>query len=144
MPILSCRCSNFNAWKTSWKSFFLTIFDWQALRKFKLFIQYCDHWFKTWLPASRSISVGPEGNFSILHLGMPIFHLWKVFWWWWGGLFDYSVKPGPDLSRSRLSLAMLVTKWAKARYGQVDDQVSQFKDQVLQVDMETLKLSFTF
>ena len=61
-----------------------------------------------------------------------------------GGLFEYSVKPGPDLSRSRLSLAMLVTKWAKARYGQVDDQVSQFKDQVLQVDMETFKLSFTF
>ena len=37
---------------------------------------------------------------------------------------------------------MLVTKWAKASYGQVDDQVSPFKDQVLQVDMETFKLSF--
>ena len=37
---------------------------------------------------------------------------------------------------------MLVTKWAKASYGQVDDLVSPFKDQVLQVDMETFKLSF--
>ena len=30
--------------------------------------------------------------------------------WWWGGLFDYNVKPGPDLSRLSLSLVRLVTR----------------------------------
>ena len=48
----------------------------------------------------------------------------------WGGLFDYSVKPGPDLSRFRVSLVGLVTRSTKARFGQVGDQVSQVKDQV--------------
>ena len=48
----------------------------------------------------------------------------------WGGLFDYSVKPGPDLSRLRLSLVRLVTRSIKARFGQVGDQVSQVEDQV--------------
>ena len=48
----------------------------------------------------------------------------------WGGLFDYSVKPGPDLSRLRLSLVRLVTRSAKARFGQDGNQVSQVKDQV--------------
>ena len=52
-----------------------------------------------------------------------------VGWWWWGGLFDYSVKPGPDLSRLRPSLVLLVTRSIKARFGQVVDQVSQVKDQ---------------
>ena len=47
-----------------------------------------------------------------------------------GGLFDYSVKPGPDLARSRLGLVRLVTRSAKARFSQVGDQVSQVKDQV--------------
>ena len=47
----------------------------------------------------------------------------------WGGLFDYSVKPGPDLSRLRLSLVQLVTRSIKTRFGQVGDQVSQVKDQ---------------
>ena len=60
---------------------------------------------------------------------MPSFHLLKVVWWW-VGLFDYSVKPGPDLSRLRLGLVRLVTRSAKARFGQVGDQVSQVKDQV--------------
>ena len=50
--------------------------------------------------------------------------------WGGGGLFDYSVKPGPDLSRLRLSLVRLVTRSTKARFGQVGDQVSQVKDQV--------------
>ena len=49
-----------------------------------------------------------------------------------GGLFDYSVKSGPDLSRLRLSLVRLVTRSTKARFGQVGDQVSQVKDQVCQ------------
>ena len=49
---------------------------------------------------------------------------------WWVGLFDYSVKQGPDLSRSGLGLVRLVTRSAKARIGQVGDQVSQVKDQV--------------
>ena len=48
----------------------------------------------------------------------------------WGGLFDYSVKPGPDLSKLRLSLVQLVTRSIKARFSQVGDQVSQVKDQV--------------
>ena len=48
----------------------------------------------------------------------------------WGGLFDYSVKPGPDLSRFRVSLVGLVTRSTKARFGQVGDQVNQVKDQV--------------
>ena len=45
----------------------------------------------------------------------------------WVGLFDYSVKPGRDLSRLRLGLVRLVTRSAKARFGQVGNQV---KDQV--------------
>ena len=48
----------------------------------------------------------------------------------WGGLFDYSVKPGVDISRFRLGLVRLVTWSAKARFGQVGSQVSQVKDQV--------------
>ena len=47
-----------------------------------------------------------------------------------GGLFDYSVKPGPDLSRLRLGLVRLVTRSTKARFGQAVDQVGQVKDQV--------------
>ena len=42
-----------------------------------------------------------------------------------GGLFDYSVKPGPHLSRSRLGLVRLLTRTAKAMFGQVGYQVSQ-------------------
>ena len=38
--------------------------------------------------------------------------------------------PGQDLSRFRLGLVRLVTRSAKARFGQVGDQVSQVKDQV--------------
>ena len=34
-----------------------------------------------------------------------------------GGLFDYSVKPGPKLSRSRLGLVRLLTRTAKAMFG---------------------------
>ena len=48
----------------------------------------------------------------------------------WGGLFDHSVKSGPDLSRLRLSLVRLVTRCAKVLFCQVGDQVSQVKDQV--------------
>ena len=48
----------------------------------------------------------------------------------WGGLFNYSVKPVPDLSRFRLGLVRLVTRSAKARFGQVGDKVSKVKDQV--------------
>ena len=40
-----------------------------------------------------------------------------VGWGGVGGLFDYSVKPGPDLSRLRLSLVRLVTRSIKARFG---------------------------
>ena len=36
---------------------------------------------------------------------------------WAGGLFDYSVKPGPDLSRLRLSLVRLVTRPGQPRLG---------------------------
>ena len=50
---------------------------------------------------------------------------------WWGGLFDYSVKSCPDLSRSRLSLVRLVTRSIKARFGQVGDQVGQGQGQEL-------------
>ena len=49
---------------------------------------------------------------------------------WGGGLLDYSAKPCPDLPRLRLSLARLVTRSTKARFGQVGDKVSQVKDQV--------------
>ena len=49
----------------------------------------------------------------------------------WGGLFDYSVKPGPDLLRFRLGLVRLVTRSAKARFGQVGDQVSRGQGQEL-------------
>ena len=44
-----------------------------------------------------------------------------------GGLFDYSVKPGPDLSRSRLGFVRLLTRTTKAMFGY---QVSQVKVQV--------------
>ena len=49
-----------------------------------------------------------------------------------GGLFDYSVKPDPDLSRLRVSLVGLVTRSIKARFGHVGDQVGQVKDQIVQ------------
>ena len=39
----------------------------------------------------------------------------------WGAPFHYSVKPGPDLSKSRLGLVRLVTRSAKDRFGQVGD-----------------------
>ena len=50
--------------------------------------------------------------------------------WGGGGLFDYSVKPGPDLSGFRLGLVRLVTRLVKARFGQAGDQVRKVKDQV--------------
>ena len=46
---------------------------------------------------------------------------------WGGGLFDYSVKPGQELSRLRLSLVRLVTRSIKAWFGQVGDQVAQLQ-----------------
>ena len=61
-------------------------------------------------------SVYPVLPFIILssqRAGRPSFHLLKVVWWC-GGLFDYSVKPGPDLSRSWLGLVRLLTRLAKA------------------------------
>ena len=61
----------------------------------------------------------------------------------WGGLFDYSVKPGPDLSRLRLSLVRLVTRSTKARFGQLGDQVSQVKDQVGQGQGQELDNNYT-
>ena len=64
--------------------------------------------------------------------------------WGGGGLFDYSVKTGPDLSRSRLGLVSLVTKLAKARYGQVEDQVSQVKDQTRLVKSRARSLTIFF
>ena len=60
----------------------------------------------------------------------------------WGGLFDYSVKPGPDLSRFRLGFVKLVTRSANARFGQVGNQVSQVKDQVGQGQGQELDNSF--
>ena len=54
-----------------------------------------------------------------------------------GCLFDYNVKPGPDLPRLKLSLARLT----KARFGQVGDQVSQVKDQVSQVNARARSLT---
>ena len=50
----------------------------------------------------------------------------------WGGVVCLIIvsTPGRDLSRSRLGLVMLVTTSAKARFGQVGDQVSQVRDQV--------------
>ena len=38
--------------------------------------------------------------------------------------------PGPVLSRSMLGLVRLVIRLAKARFGQVGDQLGQVKDQV--------------
>ena len=54
---------------------------------------------------------------------MPYALLWGdgVVGWGGGGLFDYSVKPGPDLSRLRLTMVRLVTRSIKARFGQVGD-----------------------
>ena len=57
-----------------------------------------------------------------------------VGWGDGGGLFDYSVKPGQDLSRSRLGLVRLVIRSAKARFHQVDqvmDDVGQGQGQEL-------------
>ena len=51
-----------------------------------------------------------------------------------GGLFDYSVKNGPHLSRSRLGLVRLLTRTAKAMFGQVgyqDSHVGQGQGQEL-------------
>ena len=51
-------------------------------------------------------------------------------WGGGGGLFDYSVNPGPDLSRLRLSLVRLVTRSIRTRFGKVGDQVRQVKGQI--------------
>ena len=56
---------------------------------------------------------------------------------------------GPDLSRFRLSLVRLVTRSAKARFGQVGNQVSKVKDQVSQgqgqeLDNNVLKFKSIF
>ena len=68
-----------------------------------------------------------------------------------GGLFDYSVKPGPDLSRSRIGFVRLLTRTAKAMFGQVGYQVSQVNDQVGQgqdqeldncIEDDTIKISW--
>ena len=75
-------------------------------------------------------SVNPVLPFEIPKTRNAKFSTKKVYWWGGGGLFDYSVKPGPDLSRSRLGLVKLLTKTAKAMFAQVDYQVSQVKDQV--------------
>ena len=45
-------------------------------------------------------------------------------------MFDYSVKPGLHLSRSRLGLVRLVTLSANARFDQVGDQISKVRGQV--------------
>ena len=51
---------------------------------------------------------------------------------WWGGVVCLIIvsTSGPDLSRFRLSLVRLVTRSAKARFGQVGNQVRKVKDQV--------------
>ena len=49
---------------------------------------------------------------------------------WWGGLFDYSVKPGPEFVKVKASFGQVVG-WAGL--GQVwpfGDQVGQVQDQV--------------
>ena len=43
---------------------------------------------------------------------------------WWGGLFDYSVKPGPDLSRSRLRMVRLLRGKVAEGLGQELDNIS--------------------
>ena len=58
-------------------------------------------------------------------------------------MFDYSVKPGPDLSRLRVSLVGLVTRSTKARFGQVGDHVSQVKDQVRLVKARARSLTIS-
>ena len=51
---------------------------------------------------------------------------------WWGGVVCLIIvsTSGPDLSRFRLSLVRLVNRSAKARFGQVGNQVRKVKDQV--------------
>ena len=46
------------------------------------------------------------------------------------GFLNIVSTPGRVLSRSRLGLVRLVTRLAKARFGQVGDQVDQAEDQV--------------
>ena len=65
-------------------------------------------------------SVNPILFFEILshqRVRIPSFQLWKVYWWWWwwGGLFDYSVKPGPDFVDFKARLGHLVTRLARSR-----------------------------
>ena len=62
-------------------------------------------------------------------------------WWWGGGLFDYSVKPGPDLSRSRLGLVRLVIRSAKARFGQVGDQAVRSSNRLVKAGARSLTIS---
>ena len=47
------------------------------------------------------------------------------------GFLNIVSTPGPVLSRFRLSLVRLVTRSAKARFGQVGDQVGQEQGQEL-------------
>ena len=55
-------------------------------------------------------------------------------------LFDYSVKPGPDLSRLRLSLVRLVTRSIKARFGQVGDRVEMSRTRLVKARARSLTI----
>ena len=51
---------------------------------------------------------------------------------------------GPDLSRFRLSLVILVTRSIKARFGQVGDQVGQGQGQELDKNEKKIASKYIF
>ena len=59
----------------------------------------------------------------------------------WGGLFDYSVKPGPDLSRSRLGLVRLLTRTAKARLAKLVTRLARSRTRLVKARARSLTIS---
>ena len=64
-----------------------------------------------------------------------------VGWWWWGGLFDYSVKPGPDFSRSLLGLVRLLIRLAKASLAKLVLRLARSRTRLVKARARSLTIS---
>ena len=58
----------------------------------------------------------------------------------WGGLFDYSVKPGPDLSRSWLGLVRLLTRLAKATLAKLVTRLARSRTRLVKARARSLTI----
>ena len=60
---------------------------------------------------------------------------------WWGGLFDYSVKPGPDLSRSLLGLVRLLIRLAKASLAKLVLRLARSRTRLVKARARSLTIN---